>query len=131
MFFSPETLLVDSENVAIAIEILDKTLQGEGIHLSEEELAWEAVSYLNFLLAMNVALQNHIAPIKELLGKTFATHFSLSYWSIAPMFFKKETTPLDTYLLRLLGYTQPLSEVTTHQHSAYLMDNFAEYLDCS
>ncbi len=140
MFFSPETLLVDSENVAIAIEILDKTLQGEGIHLSEEELAWEAVSYLNFLLAMNilpislhknVALQNHIDPIKELLGKTFATHFSLSYWSIAPMFFKKETTPLDTYLLRLLGYTQPLSEVTTHQRSAYLMENFAEYLDVS
>lgn len=74
MFFSPETLLVDSENVAIAIEILDKTLQGEGIHLSEEELAWEAVSYLNFLLAMNilpislqknVALQNHIAPLKN------------------------------------------------------------------
>lgn len=47
------------------------------------------------------------------------------------MFFKKETTPLDTYLLRLLGYTQPLSEVTTHQRSAYLMDNFAEYLDVS
>ena len=84
MFFSPETLLVDSENVAIAIEILDKTLQGEGIHLSEEELAWEAVSYLNFLLAMNilpislqknVALQNHIAPIKELLGKNICNSF--------------------------------------------------------
>ena len=74
MFFSPETLLVDSENVAIAIEILDKTLQGEGIHLSEEELAWEAVSYLNFLFsdehsanffAKNVALQITLPPLKN------------------------------------------------------------------